>query len=99
MLIVGSLGYLTGYLCKHIWHAPPEINGFFAALAIGLSANLYGQRFDKFSFNATVAGIATQAPGSWGIRGMLALAYADYDDGLFYCYHMLAICVSIATAL
>lgn len=99
MLVVGSLGYCAGYCCKHIWDAPPEINGFAAALAIGLSANLYTRVYDKFSFNTIVAGIATQVPGSWGLRGILALAYAEYDRGLYFSYQMLAICVGIAWAL
>lgn len=99
MLLVGSLGYGAGYCCKYIWHAPPEINAFAAALAIGLSGNLYALQFNSFSFNTIVAGIATQVPGSWGVIGILALASGEYDRGLYHCYQMVAICVGIAAAL
>ncbi|KAF8470068.1 hypothetical protein BDZ91DRAFT_792088 [Kalaharituber pfeilii] len=99
MIAVGSLGYAGGYVCKHIWHSPPEMNGFSAALLIGLGANIYARITDNFSFNTIVAGVFIQVPGSWGARGMLALAYAEYDRGLYYCYQMLVICVGIAGAL
>lgn len=82
-----------------VWHAPPEINGFVAAFTIGVLANTYTKVTDSFSFNTIVAGVFIQVPGSWGIRGMLALAYRDYDRGLYYCYEMLAICIGIAGAL
>lgn len=99
MLIVGSLGYGVGYACKHIWHAPPEINSFASAFTIGLCANLYARVFDKFAFNNIVVGVVIQAPSSWGAKGMLSLANAEYDRGLHYCYQMLTICVAIAAAL
>lgn len=100
MLVIGTLGYAAAYSSKHIWHAPPELNGTIAALTIGLSANLYSRAYDGgFAFSAIVAGIFIQVPGSWGMRGMLSLAYAEYDRGLYYCYQMLAICVGIAGAL
>jgi len=99
MLVISSLGYIAGYCCKHIWHSPPELNAFAAALTIGICANLYARMYDKFVFNTIVAGVFIQVPGSWGARGLLALAYGEYDRGLYYCYEMLAVCVAIAAAL
>lgn len=68
MLLIGSLGYLSGYSSKHIRHSPLEFNGFVATLTIGLFANLHSRFFDKFSFN-TILGIFIQVPVSWGPRG------------------------------
>lgn len=99
MIAVGSLGYGAGYACKHIWHSPPEFNGFAAGFIIGLSANLYGRITGQFAFNSIVGGVLIQVPGSWGARGMLAVAYGEYDRGVYYCYQMLATCVGIGCAL
>jgi len=99
MLCAGSLGYGAGYACKHIWHAPLELSSFAAAFTVGLSANLYACVFDKFAFNTIVVGVLVQAPSSWGARGMLSLAYAEYDQGLYYYYQMLTVCVGISGAL
>ncbi|KAL7268084.1 pheromone-regulated protein prm10 [Rhizina undulata] len=99
MIIIGSLGYAAGFASKHIWHAPPEFNAFAASFTIGVSANIYAKYTDNFVFNAIVAGVFIQVPGSWGIRGLLKLAYAQYDDGLYWCYSTLAICVSMSAAL
>ncbi|KAI8998096.1 hypothetical protein BC832DRAFT_566171 [Gaertneriomyces semiglobifer] len=99
MTLVGTIGYAVGYLCKRVWESPPEVNAFMAAFAIGLSANAYSRWSDDLSFNAIVAGVFIQVPGSWGLRGMLALAYQDYDRALYWNYSMLAICVGISGAL
>ncbi|MCJ1469129.1 hypothetical protein MMC07_007762 [Pseudocyphellaria aurata] len=76
MITVGCIGYSVGYASKHVWHAPPEVNAFAASFTLGLLANLYTLATDRFSFNAIVAGIFIQVPGSWGLRGLLAMAYA-----------------------
>ncbi|KAJ3186866.1 hypothetical protein HDU85_006901 [Gaertneriomyces sp. JEL0708] len=99
MTLVGTIGYAVGYLCKRVWESPPEVNAFMAAFAIGLSANAYSRWSDDLSFNAIVAGVFIQVPGSWGLRGMLALAYQEYDRALYWNYSMLAICVGISGAL
>ena len=58
-----------------VWHAPPEFNAFAASFVVGFSANAYARVTDHFSFNSIVAGVFIQVPGSWGMRGLLALAY------------------------
>ncbi|KAJ3244238.1 hypothetical protein HK104_008056 [Borealophlyctis nickersoniae] len=99
MTLVGSAGYAVGYLCKRIWLAPPEVTSFFAALAIGLTSNAYTRVTDRLSFNAVVAGVFVQVPGSWGLRGMLAFAYQEYDRAMYWTYSMLVICVAISGAM
>ncbi|TPX55976.1 hypothetical protein PhCBS80983_g04887 [Powellomyces hirtus] len=99
MSAVGALGYFAGYLCKRVWHSPPEVNAFVAALCIGVTANAYSRWKDDLGFNAITAGVFIQVPGSWGLRGMLALAYQEYDRALYWNYSMLAICVGISGAL
>lgn len=36
---------------------------------------MYARVTDEFAFNAIVAGVFIQVPGSWGIRGLLSFAY------------------------
>ncbi|TPX70149.1 hypothetical protein SpCBS45565_g01964 [Spizellomyces sp. 'palustris'] len=99
MTLIGALGYGISYLSKRIWHAPPEINAFTSALGIGLASNMYARVTDDLSFHAITAGVFIQVPGSWGLRGMLALAYQEYDRSLYWNYSMLVICVGIGGAI
>ncbi|KAH0606168.1 uncharacterized protein H6S33_003829 [Morchella sextelata] len=99
MIVIGSLGYGAGFASKYLWHAPPEFNAFAASFTLGVFSNMYARVTDEFAFNAIVAGVFIQVPGSWGIRGLLSFAYGDYEKGIYWNYSMLAICVSISLAL